>query len=179
MCVAAQTRMYIDSYEFKFDLISKLKKLCHLLKDQQMQLTQLVYVSSYIDEFGINLPDFIENSAICNDDLGVRGMTLFSNGNIMQLLEGGKTVVRRIFKRLPMDAYQFQVMELMQTEIPSPALIETSIGFSLHSLRLIKKPPSRIALFRLKPEEVSARIVDSPGKVLMKNFAEVHKSHNL
>ena len=142
-----------------------------------MQLTQLVYVSSYIDEFGINLPDFIENSAICNDDLGVRGMTLFSNGNIMQLLEGGKTVVRRIFKRLPLDANQFQVTELMQTVVASTALTETSIGFSLHSLRLIKRPPSRITLFRLMPEEVSARITDSPGKLLMNNFAELHQSH--
>lgn len=77
---------------------------------------------------------------------------------------------------LPFDANQFQVMELMQTVIAAPALTETSIGFSLHSLRLISRPPSKIALFRLKPSEVNARVADSPGKLLMENFAELHQS---
>lgn len=141
-----------------------------------MQLTQLVYVSSYIDEFGINLPDFIENSAICNEALGVRGMTLFANGNIMQLLEGKRTLVRNIFKKILVDGNQFQALELVQIVIPNPALSETSIGFSLHSLRLITRPPSKITLFRLNPTEVSARMASCPAKVLMENFAELHQS---
>lgn len=49
-------------------------------KYQQMQLTQLV--------------------AIADSASGVKGMTLFANGNIIQLIEGERTVVGNTFREL-------------------------------------------------------------------------------
>ena len=137
----------------------------------KMQLTQLVYASSYIDEYGLELPEFIENSALGNGQMGVFGMTLFSNGNIIQLLEGPRAAVRSMFSRLPLDAKQFQVSEIFQGALDAACIDETSIGFSLHSLRLITKPPSIIELFRLRLDEVRNRVRNSAGKTLMERFA--------
>jgi len=147
-------------------------------KGRQMQLTQLVYVSSYIDEFGIQLPDFIEDSAIADSASGVKGMTLFSNGNIIQLIEGEFTVVGNTFRKLAhsLDCGQSQATLLLDCAIKAASLSETSIGFALNSLRLITRPASKISLFRLNPQEVASRLSDSQGKALMLGFAETHQS---
>jgi len=79
-------------------------------KDQQMQLIKLEYVSSYIDEYGIRLPDFIEDSALNGSAAGVKGITFFSHGNIIQLIEGERTAVGNTFRKLAhsFDCRQFQ-----------------------------------------------------------------------
>ena len=71
-----------------------------------MQLMQLVYVSAYLNEYGQDLPKLLENTALANDDGGVLGMTLFSNGNIMQLLEGRSHDVEAIFQKLQRNGYE-------------------------------------------------------------------------
>lgn len=142
-----------------------------------MQLTQLVYVSSYIDEYGIELSDFIEDSVLADSAADIRGMTLFCRGNIIQLIEGKRTAVVNSFRRLAHspEGRQFQVTPLIECEVKTLALSETSIGFALNSLRLITRPPSKIGLFRLNPQEVSSRIADSEGKALMLGFAKNHQ----
>lgn len=62
-----------------------------------MRLTQMAYVSSYVDECGVDLPDFIEAFVLANVESAVEGMTLFSRGNIIQLLEGDYRVVNDVF----------------------------------------------------------------------------------
>jgi hypothetical protein len=141
-----------------------------------MQLTQLVYVSSYMDESGLELPEFIGISDLANHQLGVRGMTLFSNGSIIQMLEGQRTAVNEVFRRLPAQTRQFQVIEMLQEPINAPCLEETSIGLSLGSLRLVKVAPPHISLFKLDLQEVDSRVGNSPGKVLMQQFAADHLS---
>jgi hypothetical protein len=136
-----------------------------------MQLTQLLYVSSYADDYGFDLPNFMETLVVVNDELDVRGMTLFANGNIMQLLEGEYPVVTDVFERLRYDAKQIGIIELLKKPLANYCLCETSIGYSSHELGLISKSPHNIALFKLHPAEVEKRIFKSPGQVLMMQFA--------
>jgi hypothetical protein len=136
-----------------------------------MQMTQLLYVSSYVDEYGFELPGFIKNIAVNYAARDLQGMTLFSNGNIMQLLEGRSSIVSEILHKLPHDAKQFGVIALLNRPIEAHCLSETSIGFSSHELRLIKKSPNNISVFKLQPAEVKKRLTPSPAKVLMMQFA--------
>jgi hypothetical protein len=141
-----------------------------------MQLTQLLYVSSYSDEYGFDLPNFIETLVIANDEFDVRGMTLFANGNIMQLLEGDYPVVTDVFEKLRYDAKQIGIIELIKKPLENHCLSETSIGYSAHELGLISKSPDNISLFNLYPAEVEKRIFKSPAKVLMMHFASDYGS---
>jgi hypothetical protein len=136
-----------------------------------MQLTQIVYASSYIDEYGLELPDFLENSALGTGELNVFGMTLFSHGNIIQLLEGKRTAVNQILQNFPLNAHQFGVVRLIQSPVEARCIKQTSIGFGMHSLRLIKSHPTKISLFELNPHNVRNRIEKSSGRILMENFA--------
>ena len=114
-----------------------------------MQLIQLVYVSSYVDECAILLPDFIEDSALNDSAAGVKGITLFSHGIIIQLIEVAPTALGNTFRKLAhsFDCRQFQSTLLRDCAIKTSALSETAIGFALNSLRLITRPPSKISLF--------------------------------
>jgi hypothetical protein len=136
-----------------------------------MQLTQLVYVSSYADEYGFDLPNLIDTPLLANKELDVKGMTLFANGNIMQLLEGDYPAVNYVFEKLRYDAKQFGIVELFNKPVANQCLYETSIGYSSHELKLISKSSGNIALFKLHPAEVEKRIAKSPGQVLMMQFA--------
>lgn len=136
-----------------------------------MQLTQLVYVSSYVNEYGFDLPDFIETLVLTHDELDVRGMTLFANGNIMQLLEGDHSVVTDVFGKLRHDARQVGMLELLKKPLENYCLSETSMAFRSHELALISKSTHYISMFELHPVEVGKRISTSAGKVLMMQFA--------
>jgi hypothetical protein len=136
-----------------------------------MQLTQVLYVSSYADEHGFDLPNFMKTLVLAKDELNVRGMTLFANGNIMQLLEGNYSVVTQVFGKLQHDARNIGTLELLKKPLAHYCLAETSIGYSLDEFRLISKTPHHISIFKLHPAEVEKRISRSPGQVLMTQFA--------
>lgn len=104
-------------------------------------------------------------------------MALFSNGNIMQRIEGERTVVGNTFRKLAhsLACRQFQATLLIDCAIKAPSLKETSIGFALNSLRLITRPATKISLFRLNPHEVASRLGDSQAKALMLGFTEIHQ----
>ncbi len=136
-----------------------------------MQLTQVLYVSSYADEHGFDLPNFMKTLVLANDELDVRGMTLFANGNIMQLLEGYYPVVTEVFEKLRHDARHIGTLELLKKSLANFCLSETSMGYSSHELRLLSKSPHNISIFKLHPAEVERRICRSPGQVLMTQFA--------
>ena len=136
-----------------------------------MPLTQLVYVSSFIDEYGTGLPAIIHRSGLGDQADGLTGMTLFSNGNIIQLIEGRKARVQSLFAALPAFGKQFQIIALMEAPVPQACLPDTSIGLDTLSWTLLSHAPSSIALFKLGVAEVKSRLLPSPGMVLMVNFA--------
>jgi hypothetical protein len=136
-----------------------------------MAWTQIVYASSYINEYGFDLPNFLETLSLANDELSVRGMTLFSHGNIMQMLEGDFREVSDVFEKLNHDARNIGVLKLLEESVDVRKLKETCIGFNAHSVQLPGRPPTRFSLFRLNPAEVESRIFDCAAKILMLQFA--------
>jgi hypothetical protein len=131
----------------------------------------MLYVSSCADEYEFDLANFMETLVLANDELGVRGMTLFSNGYIMQLLEGDFPVVTDVFEKLRYDAKEIGIIEMLKKPLAAHCLSETSIGYSSSNSALLSISPPNIALFKLHPAEVEKRLSPSPGKILMVQFA--------
>jgi hypothetical protein len=139
-----------------------------------MALTQLVYVSSYVDEFGIRLPDLIERSALGGNAALVKGMTLFAHGDILHLLDGESSAVSSVFNSLPMEALQFGVLKMLEDPVKQPCLTHICIGLASHSMHLQAQAERRVAIFHLTPAEVDRRIADGTAKKLLMRFARRH-----
>jgi hypothetical protein len=135
-----------------------------------MQLTQLLYVSSYAEEYEFDWGQFTETLVLATDELDVKGMTLFANGYIMQLLEGDYPVVTDVFEKLRYDAKLIGIIELINTPLKTHCLLETSIGYSANEFAPTSKLADNIVLFNLHPAEVEKRILQSPGKMMMLQF---------
>jgi hypothetical protein len=141
----------------------------------RMQLSQLVYVSAYFNEYGLDLTDFVQKSFLANKELSVKGMSLFSNGNIMQLLEGNDLEVGRTYQQIKESANTLGVsFEMLHKTLDAPSLTETSIGLDRYSFNLMHQPPTGISIFLIGPGEVDKRIRESPAKALMMQFAADH-----
>jgi hypothetical protein len=139
-----------------------------------MAITQLVYVSSYVDEFGIRLPDLIERSALGDNAALVKGMTLFAHGDVLQLLEGESSAVSSVFTSLPMEALQFGVLKMLEDPVKQACLAHTCIGLASNSLHLQQPGDRKVEVFKLCPAEVDRRIADGTAKKILMRFAQRH-----
>ncbi len=139
-----------------------------------MALTHLVYVSSYIDEFGIRLPDLIERSALGQNAALVKGMTLFAHGDVLQLLEGESSDVSSVFRSLPMEALQFGVLKMLEDPIKQPCLTNTCIGLANNSMNLLGSGDRKVDIFKLCPTEVDRRVAEGTAKKMLMQFAQRH-----
>ena len=136
-----------------------------------MKLKQLVYVSSYVDEYGLDLPNFMESISLTYKSDDVRMMTLFSKGEIMQLLEGPDIAVQHAFEKLQRDVKQITVTVLIDKQIETRQLTKTCMGYNTSSWLLISNPPATVGLFRLNHSSVYKQIMEGPANVLMVQFA--------
>ena len=90
----------------------------------------LVYVSSATRPFSTpEMIELLEKSRRNNAKLGVTGMLLYKDGNIMQVLEGEESVVRGLAARIGRDPRHRGVMELVQGPQEGRHFADWSMGF--------------------------------------------------
>lgn len=91
---------------------------------------QLIYVSSATALFSKEeLISILKKSRENNVRLGVTGLLLYKEGNIMQLLEGDKAVVDRIFAKVSEDGRHFNVITLFSGEVAQREFPDWSMGY--------------------------------------------------
>ena len=91
---------------------------------------QLVYVSSAVKEFShIEIVEMLNQWREKNHSLGVTGMMLYKEGNIMQALEGEKAVVHDIFKTISSDPRHYGVIAILEKEVEKRMFTDWSMGF--------------------------------------------------
>lgn len=139
-----------------------------------MPLIQLVILSSFVDEYGRNLVKLVGDSSLGKKGSDVKGMTLFSNGNILQLLQGEAFSVAKLFHLLPSQTKQFQVIKMTEESIETMSLNQTCIGFGKQAFKAHVDVPHGIPVFKICPAEIGRRISNSEGLVLSVDFAESH-----
>jgi Sensors of blue-light using FAD len=119
---------------------------------------QLIYVSSARELFSKEeLLSILKKSRENNTRVGVTGLLLYKEGNIMQLLEGEKTVVDRIFNRVSEDDRHFNVITLFRGEVPEREFPDWSMGFHDLMSDHVRQTPGFNEFLNtpLKPEEFS------------------------
>ena len=90
----------------------------------------LVYASSATVPFSsADLQALLGQSRQNNAAMGVTGMLLYRDGNFMQLLEGERDIVDRLYSKIAKDPRHATALVLLAQEIPQRAFSEWSMAF--------------------------------------------------
>ena len=93
-------------------------------------LYQLLYLSSAKFEFTeAALLELLYESQSRNGQLNITGLLLHSDGSIMQILEGAKTDVETLFRKIERDERHTGVMVLSRKEVETRDFPEFKMGF--------------------------------------------------
>ncbi|MGZ9275274.1 MAG: BLUF domain-containing protein [Nitrospira sp.] len=90
----------------------------------------LVYISSAVIPFSsAELGDLLTISHRNNASLGITGMLLYKDGNIMQALEGEETAVLNLYAKIRRDPRHRGVLTLVQGPLGERQFPSWSMGF--------------------------------------------------
>lgn len=77
----------------------------------------------------VELEELLSESRTWNTAHGLTGILLYSNGNIIQVLEGTKEEVEYIFGRIATDYRHANVVKLSDGPVPNRSFADWSMGF--------------------------------------------------
>lgn len=90
----------------------------------------IVYLSSAVEKFSADdLLQILTISRRNNDRCGITGMLLYSDGNIIQVLEGEEKCVNETYERIEKDYRHRGIIQLINGAIPSRNFPTWSMGF--------------------------------------------------
>ena len=93
-------------------------------------LLQLIYLSSATRLFSSDeLVALLMQSRANNQRNGLTGLLLYKDGNIVQVLEGERATVERVFDTICQDPRHKDIIVLVRTEVPAREFGEWSMGF--------------------------------------------------
>jgi hypothetical protein len=90
----------------------------------------LVYVSSAVKLFSSSeLLDLLAKSKAYNTKVGITGMLLYKDGNIMQAIEGEEQAVKTLYAKIQCDRRHRGIITLLQGLQPERQFPNWSMGF--------------------------------------------------
>jgi hypothetical protein len=93
-------------------------------------LFSLVYVSSTTDVMSTpELTALLQQCHTNNAQLGITGMLLYKDGNVMQVLEGEESTVRRVYDRISRDPRHRGLLVLHQGPLQERQFPDWTMGF--------------------------------------------------
>jgi hypothetical protein len=90
----------------------------------------LVYVSSAVTPFSVaDLTELLSISHRHNAPLGITGMLLYKDGNVMQVLEGDKATVLQLYSKIGRDPRHRNLITILQGPVEHRTFADWSMGF--------------------------------------------------
>jgi hypothetical protein len=90
----------------------------------------MVYVSSAVNLFSDQeLEELLKTSRTKNEAVEVTGMLLYKDGNFMQLLEGPKDAVEKVFEKIEKDQRHRGIIRLLHETSADRNFGDWSMGF--------------------------------------------------
>ncbi len=125
---------------------------------------QLLYVSGATAQMGeAEIRTILDASRRNNGRLGISGMLLYADRVFLQLLEGERAIVRKLFNKIGLDARHRNVMTMMELESASRAFGEWQMGFSNLSASMAEHEHA----FRISRNALENRIAIGDGGVVL------------
>ena len=93
-------------------------------------LSTICYVSSANKNHeGFNLENLFLTTKANNLKNSITGVLIYQGGNFLQILEGDKTLVNKLFKRIKNDFRHTNTLQLLNTNISSSIFEDYKTGF--------------------------------------------------
>lgn len=135
------------------------------------------YAISYVSSANPNISQeeiqqVLEFSRNWNNENGITGILLYSEGNFFQVLEGDQGLLETLFLQIKNDDRHYDVMTIFKKEVPQPKFIQYSSNFISLDSRLRAE---NIELYFSQLEKLNPKIQSSVRYILNK-FTEGIKS---
>lgn len=137
-----------------------------------MSLRQLIYVSTLANGAESELPAILETAVNNNKAQDITGMLLYSDGNVMQVLEGDKDPLYALFQHIERDPRHHGVFVLVDTEIESRHFNSWSMGYRALSASELKEYPIAEQFFKFKDSEIERRVLPGAALAVLKTFSD-------
>ncbi|MEM8867158.1 MAG: BLUF domain-containing protein [Verrucomicrobiota bacterium] len=93
-------------------------------------LYQIIYISAAVHSFAEHdLEELLRKTQIKNKERGITGIILYVEGNIIQIIEGEKTVVKALFTKIESDPRHRHVILMAKQPISKRDFPMFSMGF--------------------------------------------------
>jgi hypothetical protein len=137
-----------------------------------MALFQLVYMSSLVMNEPEVLSDILDSSVSNNKRSDITGMMLYSDGNVLQILEGNRNSVLETFKSIQLDMRHRGIFVLLEEEITSRRFASWSMGFKQLTKAELEKFPIAANVFKVQANEIALRVQPSQALIVLNSFAD-------
>ena len=131
---------------------------------------QMVYVSTLVANGVAEFPAILEVSVRNNLRSDVTGMLLYSEGGILQVLEGEKSRVLETFRVVERDPRHCGIIVLMEEDIPERQFSAWSMGFKHLTAAELKQFPTGADVFQGQRDNISARVLQGYARTILQSF---------
>ena len=133
---------------------------------------QLVYMSSLVKDEPEILAAILDSSERNNKRNNITGMMSYSDGNVMQVLEGEKETVLKTYQAVQLDLRHYDIFLLLEEEIATRIFASWSMGFRQISTADMQEFPLAANVFKVGPSEIALRVQPSDVLIILKSFAD-------
>ena len=103
---------------------------------------RLLYLSAATELFSkAQLVDLLSKARLKNQDLGVTGILLYKDGDFLQLIEGERTAVERLYSKIKADPRHTEITVLLAQECTERLFSDWSMAFRDLTDPELKKTP--------------------------------------
>ena len=136
-----------------------------------MARLNVIFVSALLNADGLDLPAILESLNSRNRSNSIRSMLLFTDGNLMQAIDGEASEARYELQQIFSSPYYHDSVVLNEEIVDCPSLTCTSLGALRLPPEVITQIPPTVALFTLTENAVAQRVRTSIARNLLKQFA--------
>lgn len=131
---------------------------------------RIIYLSSAIKILSDDeINDLLTISRENNLKHDITGLLLYSEGNFIQILEGSKENVLKIFEKIKHDSRHRNIITVIKEPIANRTFSDWSMGYSLLDPSFLNKHPE-INPFRFKSSAYIDRIVKTFIETFLNSF---------
>jgi hypothetical protein len=135
-------------------------------------LNQILYLSSLVADSKDILRAIIEVAAKKNAQRNITGMMLYSEGNVLQVLEGEKEILQQTFDTIQTDPRHNGIIVLIEKEIPAREFAGWHLGFKRISTADLENFPMTTNLLKNHDSVIPSQTEISEAMALLQTFAE-------
>jgi hypothetical protein len=137
-----------------------------------VQLHQIIYLSKLTDKNENFLPEILNTAIWHNQRNNITGMMLYSNGDILQVLEGDDASIHNLFQRIALDKRHSEVFTVIDEPIGNRCFDQWSMGYrKIVSSHDLERLSHYRALFQSTPSELTTRARRGPALEVMQSFS--------